>query len=335
MPISANTRQRGFSLIELMIGITIALMGLAAVGQVMMTFSTKRNAITQTGAAQDNGVMALYRMEKEISQAGYGLLAEASLPTLQSCATVTDGANSFSPIPVRITDGGADSDEITAVYSYSTTGLPGTELSAVGSNTMTTSQYNVRSNVGFAVGDKVASTLTCTATTVNDVSTSATAIGFAPPALSASTNSGYVVNLGPTGLVGRHFAVTSGALTMGEYPAYTANNLVDEIVYLKAQYGLAATTTGNVVTSWVNGVTAIDSTNVGRVIALRVGVIARSALRESGVIEQPATQTVLPAVSDSGGTTIGAAVSYTVPDTRYRYRAYNTMIPLKNVIWTR
>ncbi len=333
MPISANTRQRGFSLIELMIGITIALMGLAAVGQVMMTFSTKRNAITQTSAAQDNGVMALYRMEKEISQAGYGLLAEASLPTLQSCATVTDGANSFSPIPVQITDGGADSDEITVVYSYSTTGLPGTELSAVGGYTMTTSQYNVRSNVGFAVGDKVVSTLNCTATTVNDVST-ATAIGFTP-ALSASTNSGYVVNLGPTGLVGRHFAITSGALTMGEYPAYTANNLVDEIVYLKAQYGLAASTTGNVVTSWVSGATSIDSTNVGRVIALRVGVIARSALRESSVIEQPATQTVLPAVSDSGGTTIGAAVSYTVPDTRYRYRAYNTMIPLKNVIWTR
>ncbi len=329
----ATRHQRGFSLIEMMIGLTIALMGLAAVSQVMMTFSKKRTAITQVSAAQDNGVMALYRMEKEISQAGYGLVAQSGLPTLQGCATITDGSNSFSPVPARITDGDTDSDQITVVYAYSTTGLPGTELSASGGYTMTSSQYNVRSNVGFSDGDKIVSTINCTVGTVNSVAT-ATAIGFSPTS-AASTNSGFLVNLGPTGVVGRHFAITSGALTMGEYPAYTPNNLVDEIVYLKAQYGLSATTTSNTVTSWVSGVTAIDSTNVARVIAIRVGVVARSALRENATIEQPATQTVLPAVTDALGNAIGSAVTYTVPDTRYRYRAYNTMIPLKNMIWTR
>lgn len=66
-------RQRGFNLIELMIGLAISLMGLAAVSGVMMTFSKKRTAITQSMATQDNGVMALYRLERDISQAGYGL----------------------------------------------------------------------------------------------------------------------------------------------------------------------------------------------------------------------------------------------------------------------
>lgn len=327
-------RQRGFNLIELLIGLTISLMGLAAVSQVMMTFSKKRNAITQTMAAQDNGVMALYRMEKEISQAGYGLMAVTGLPTLQTCATITDGANSFSPVPVQIVDNGAgNSDEIRLVYAYTTSGLPGTELNASGGYTMTSTQYNVRANVGFSVGDKVVATNNCIVTTVNSVA-SQLAIGF-NPAQTASTNSGYVANLGPNGIVGRHFAVTSGALTMGEYPAYTANNLVDEIVYLKAQYGLAANSTATVVSSWVSGSTAINSGNVARLIAVRVGVVARSALRENETIDQPNPLPLLPEVTDSGGVSIGAAATYSVPDARYRYRAYSTVIPLKNVIWTR
>jgi type IV pilus assembly protein PilW len=328
-------RQRGFNLIELLIGLAISLMGLAAVSQVMMTFSKKRTAITQTAAAQDNGVMALYRMEKEISQAGYGLLAVTGLPTLQDCASIADSANgtSFSPVPVQITDGGAASDEITTRYAYSTSGLPGTELNASGGFTMTTSQYNVRSNVGFAVADKVVSTNSCAVAAVTSVATSI-AIGYAPN-LTASASSGYLVNLGPGGLVGRHFAITSGALTMGEYPVYTANNLVDEIVFLKAQYGLAASASGTAVTSWVSGATAITSANVARVIAIRVGVVARSAAQERVAIDQPNPLPLLPEIADGGGATIGAAVTYTVPDTTYRYRAYSTIIPLKNVIWTR
>ena len=67
-------QQRGFNLVELMIGLTISLMGLAAVASMMMTFSKNRGSVAQTQAAQDNGVMALYRLERDISQAGYGLM---------------------------------------------------------------------------------------------------------------------------------------------------------------------------------------------------------------------------------------------------------------------
>lgn len=326
-------RQRGFNLIELMIGLTIALVGLASVSAMMVTFSKKRTAISQTLSAQDNGVMALYRLEKELAQAGYGLMAGNGLPSLQSCATVTDGSNSFSPLPVVITDGGSGvTDQVDIHYLNTSSGLPGTELNVAGGYTMTASQYNVRSSVGFAVGERVVATNSCTATTITSVS--ATAIGFATPTLTASANAGYLVNLG-SGLVGRRYQVVGSALTMADYPAYTQTNLVDEIVYLKAQYGLAASSTGTTVTSWVSGATAITAANVANLIAIRVGVVARSALRENEVIDQPNPLPLLPAVTDSGGTTIGAAETYSVPDARYRYRAYSTVIPLRNVIWTR
>ncbi|KAF0164695.1 MAG: hypothetical protein FD157_1859 [Rhodocyclaceae bacterium] len=326
---TAMRRQRGFSLIEMLIGLTISLMGLAAVSSMMMTFSKKRAAITQTMATQDNGVMALYRLERDISQAGYGLAP------LQGCATVTDGATSFVPYPVIIGDGGTGvSDTITVKGTNPASGIPGTELSVSGGNTMTTGQYNVRSSVGFSVGDKVVATTlipACTLTTVTSVS--ATAIGYTP-ALTASSLPGYLVYFGAAGeFFSRSYAVGTTAMTVADYPAYVTNNLVDDIVFLKAQYGLSDTVATNVVTSWVSGSTALTSANVGRVIAIRVGVVARSSARENEVIDQPNPLPVFPEMADSSGGT--DVVTFPIPDTRSRYRAYSTIIPLKNVIWTR
>lgn len=329
-------RQRGFNLIELLIGLSISLMGLAAVSAVMMTFSQKRGAITQTLATQDNGVMALYRLERDISQAGYGLAP------LQGCTAVVDRTYSFLPYPVIIGDGGTGaSDTITVQGTNPASGAPGTELTVSGGGTMTTGQYNVRSSVGFSVNDKVVATNfvpTCTMTTVTSVS--ATAIGYTP-ALAASSAAGYLAYFGtsagassdPSEFFSRRYAVGTTAMTVADYPAYTTNNLVDDIVFLKAQYGLADTTASTTVTSWASGATALTSANVGRVIALRVGVVARSSARENEVIDQPNPLPVFPEMTDSSGGT--DAVSFTIPDTRSRYRAYSTIIPLKNVIWTR
>jgi hypothetical protein len=69
------------------------------------------------------------------------------------------------------------------------------------------------------------------------------------------------------------------------------------------------------------------------VIALRVGVVARSTKREDDEIDQP---NPLPLFNEKADSTNGVdAVSFTIPDTHMRYRAYSTIIPLKNIIWTR
>ncbi|MBP6637347.1 MAG: PilW family protein [Sulfuritalea sp.] len=325
--------QRGFNLIELLIGLAISLVGLAAVSGVMMTFSKKRTAITQTMATQDNGVMALYRLERDVSQAGYGLAP------LQSCTTVVDGANSFVPYGVIIADGGAGvSDTITVQGTNPASGVPGTELTVSGSNTMSSSAYNVRSAVGFSVNDRVVATNflpTCTLTTVTAVNTGATpnTISYTP-SLTGNSNAGYLVYFGAAGeFFSRRYSISTSTLTVGDYPLFTASPLVDDIVFLKAQYGLADTTSSTTVTRWLSGATALTSANVGRVVAIRVGVVARSAARENETIEQPSSIVVFQELSDSSATV--DAVSYTLPDTRSRYRAYSTIIPLKNVIWTR
>lgn len=334
-------RDRGFTLIELMIGVVISLMGLAAVATMMMTFSKKRTGITQTLAAQDNGVMALYRLERDAGQAGYALMP------LQSCATIANGASpSFTPYPLVITDGGTGaSDVITVKGVNSTSGIPGTELDNNGglSASMTGSQYNVRSTLGFSVNDIVAATLTCAMTSVTSVS--ATALGYSyTSALPSSTSTGFLVSFGQPGeFFNRQYAVGTTGLTVADYPGFATNTLVDNIVFMKAQYGLASSITGSpaTVTSWVSGATALTGNSCSGaavhpacVVAVRIGVVASSSLSAKETVDQPNPLTVLPQIG-SGSPPTGAAVTYTLPDSSLRYRAYSTIIPLKNVIWGR
>jgi type IV pilus assembly protein PilW len=333
-------RQRGFNLVELMIGLTISLMGLAAVSTMMITFSKKRTSITQTMSAQDSGVMALYRIEKDLAQAGYGLMP------LQVCSSLSVvSGDPLSPLPLQIVTGSSGAaDTIDIQYVNTTTGVPGTELTVSGTDTMTTSQYNVRSSLGFAIGDRVVATAaapTCALTTVTSVTAPTVnpgAIGH-NAALTESQQPGFLANLGPVGsLVSRRYAVSSNSLQVAENAPDldSYNALVDDIVFLKAQYGLASTVTGGTVTSWADSSAfTIGTANIGRVIAVRIGVIARTAANESETIDQPSTLNVLNSVSDSTGTEIGAAVAYTIPDKKYRYRAYSTIVPLRNAIWTR
>jgi type IV pilus assembly protein PilW len=61
----------------------------------------------------------------------------------------------------------------------------------------------------------------------------------------------------------------------------------------------------------------------GRVYAVRVGIVSRSTLREKEDVS-PASIEIWP-----GGPT------YTVPDRKYRYKVYHTVVPLRNMVWRR
>lgn len=114
---------------------------------------------------------------------------------------MVDGSNSFVPYGVIIGDGGAGvSDTITVQGTNPASGIPGTELTVSGGNTMSSSAYNVRSAVGFSVNDRVVATNflpTCTMTTVTAVNTGATpnTISYTP-SLTGNSNAGYLVYFG-------------------------------------------------------------------------------------------------------------------------------------------
>ena len=163
---------------------------------------------------------------------------------------------------------------------------PGTELDTSSGTSMNSVQYNVRSSAGFAINDIVVSTLACAMTSVT--STAATSLGYTyGSVLATSSAAGYLAYFGQPGeFFNRQYGIATTGLTVADYPAFTTNTLVDNIVFLKAQYGLASSISGSpaTVARWVSGATTLDGTTCAGtsvhpacVVALRVGLVARSA----------------------------------------------------------
>jgi type IV pilus assembly protein PilW len=100
---------------------------------------------------------------------------------------------------------------------------------------------------------------------------------------------------------------------------------------MKAQYGIADVGSQNV-NAWVSATAAtgwnvLNSTLLKRIKAVRVVIVARSAKMEA-----PGTTTVAPvAWPDGASPAIDLSAN---PDwQRYRYRTYQLVIPIRNMIW--
>jgi type IV pilus assembly protein PilW len=154
------------------------------------------------------------------------------------------------------------------------------------------------------------------------------------PKLNAKTA---VFNLGKPGAIGgpvwRTFYVANnklqaedllGSLAAG---APVTRELVEDIVDLQAQYGKDKIAADGIVDTW-------ETVPPGEgewpfVLAVRVGVLARSQN-----YEKPATPGDPCTATQAAPTWSGGA--FTVPDglpSCYKYRVFETVIPLRNVIW--
>jgi len=353
--------QRGFNLIDIMIGLAISLFGLLAVSKVLMDFNQQRNTTAQTMEAQNNGVMALYLLERDLGQAGYGLMSIQDCTQINWYNATNGGAQTpLSILPVQIADGGTgNSDSMLIQYGGSSQGLP--LVQASGNQAVFGANIGVTSPVGtytstanpsepkpLIVADVAG---VCTLYQVTDP----TIVGSLPIAAAASSynaaaspGAGWplVQATNTIAILGtftsKTYDISNGNLRVGAFPsAYSAGpppaysnptTLVDGIVLLKAQYGLDANGDGTV-DSWAGGGTAINNTTA-RPVAVRVGIVARSPLYEKDAVDAPTLLCVLPGTvtgtCDSGS---AGMVQYTVPDAHYRYKVYYTIIPLRNVIW--
>ena len=137
-------KQGGFNLIDLLIGMVIGIFGMLAVAVVFRDFGQARNTQVQASESQTNGTMALYLIERDLGQAGYGMMG------LQNCAFINyhNGTSNFydtpygaatlpgigtialTTLPVRIVDGGAFSDAIEIQYANSNSGATGAAITS-------------------------------------------------------------------------------------------------------------------------------------------------------------------------------------------------------------
>lgn len=121
------SRQRGFSLMELMVGLTIGLFVLLTVFQVYTTWDGRQRTGGSKSDAQIAGTQAAFALERDLRLAGLGFGAAAAADDPKVGCTVnaffTGGAPqvfTFTMLPIQIVNGAAGApDQLDVLYGTS------------------------------------------------------------------------------------------------------------------------------------------------------------------------------------------------------------------------
>lgn len=366
MRASTSLRQRGVSLVEIMVGMVIGMLVTLVIYQVYTTFEGQKRTTTGGGDAQANGLFSISTLEREVRMAGWGLTDSP----LMNCNNIESYDDSQSPpgpsplyaslMPVRITDGGTaagSSDQISLRSSTSIAATSPAVVTRVLSNA--SAELEVSSTTGFSDNDivVVASGPNCTVGQVTHVQPAAGKIQRNPGLSIYNPTGGYrssewepevdgakIYNLGT--LVQKTFSISNDVLNVVESTAAGATELASNIVSMKALYGISAGGGSQSVERWVRAVpeasTGIDwsnpdTVNAQRIKAVRLAVVVRSPLMEKPDADGScATTVVLPALwtSTSPANPVPVVDLSNTPNWQcYRYRTFQTVIPLRNILW--
>lgn len=140
--------------------------------------------------------------------------------------------------------------------------------------------------------------------------------------------------------------VNAPACTASPLSITNASLLVSDIVQMQAQYGITASAASNVVTNWVDATggtwTTPNAATIPRIKAVRIVVVARSKEAAAGLVTAACTnaagvastgpcsfQDAEAPVIDLSATSVPAGKTWQ----NYRYRVYQSVIPLRNVSW--
>lgn len=360
MKCSVN-RHAGFTLVEIMVGMVVGLLVTLVIVQVMSAYEGQRRSTTGTADAQTNGAIALFNIGRELQLAGYGLIPTDDTNSPLECATVTPGAaaaaiNNLAPVSIA---NGAVSDTITVRYGDSVLGGIPTLVKSV-----TGKAIGVTSNLSCKDGDfvivtkgancavtKLAATTDVPTGILGDVTINLKSSEAVPSEVTADNSA--ISCLGDWHIVS--YAVNNGTLQKGATNNVTGvvnfQDSAADIVNIQAQYGISNAANSNQVTAWVEATnTAAVAGNWNapsvpernRIKAIRIAVIARNPKLEPAAVSTACNSTTAAAPTGLcawAGTNASPApavdLSADANWARYRYRVYETIIPLRNMIWSK
>ena len=391
---------RGFSMVELLVAMTISLIGMIIIFQVFEVSESIKRTTTSGGDAQQNGAIALYMIDQDVRNAGMGFNDTAYAGCNVTAYDSTRSPNTFPTapatmlmVPVQVTSGGnaTTPDSLAAFYGSQTQVANSTTLSA--NMTAATDSLRVQSRYGMRTGDLLllsepGTTKRCALMEVtglpvtpsdqvdhNNVAYTLTATGagsatarFNPTAGmgviytgAGGANATRVFNLGNiydtvplTMPVHNTYAIASNALTLRSgFSDTAATAIADNIVHMRVVYGLDDGTNNGTVTynaTYTAGDGIVDrfvdggtTPNWQYVIAVRIAVVARSALAEkpsSGIPSDPCdTTTAFPTWSGTAWSTAAPNLMTALDVSAdanwrcYRYKVFETTLPLRNWIW--
>lgn len=338
---------RGLSIIEVMVGLVVALLvSLAAANMAISFTAQQRQGIGASGSAINAaGVMSSLR--DDISVAGLGFFGDSNFLcnrlNLSHGATVAFNGANFSPLNVTRETAG---DRINIIWG--SRAESGANVRLRSASTGTAAALN--SLLPAVAGDAVliapgtpSNTIPCLVRSVTGVTASTPTtpqqLAFAASGLhnaaSFTLNPGFDDSARVTMLGALNWVVyrVDGTNLILERPMQgTSAVIARNVISFRLQYGVTSTAAGaTALESWVDpsaGFATLDNTNVGRVRALRVGLITRSPQAEkrdaSGNCTATATKPALfgAAPENLSNSDWGC----------FRYRTTTVIVPLRNVV---
>lgn len=358
---------RGFSLVEIMVGLGISLIATLVIMQVFIAFEGQKRTTTSGSDAQTNGGLALYTIERDVRMAGYGF----SVPAALGCEIRSSYGGVDQPplslAPVAITSGANGLPDTISVLSSSkeSWSIP---AKITTDHPPQATNFFLNTTLGIAVGDLMLAFEPgkyCTLLQVTGIPNGKVQIHHQstspwdpPGGQNIFPPGGY--NAGATlfnlGALVRHtysLDANSNLLFSDFLSATNTTNvqaIISDIVNLQAQYGFDTrvgpqsdgrvdTWSDTMIDANSSGGTPGDAEDIQRVYAVRMAVVARSALLEKP--NSDGTCNVTTATSINRPTWAGGAIDVSKnPDGSangnwqcYRYKVFETVIPLRNPLW--
>lgn len=336
---AARLRTRGIGLVELMVGMTIGLIALLVMVQTFSA-SNAHKANTVSGAdATTAGQVAMTLLERDLLNAGAGLIG-TGCRTIKYLKPGTSGAQEMNGMPVTIVaDPGAPSalasrsDRITIRYASS-------GEASIAKATLTESMPSPSSTMfanigmGFSEDDLIVLNDAEGHCAIQQLTQDPGSAGLFPSD-GYQSGTGTIRSLGPGGIAETVYRLQSRgsstappdtdlATSRADMASTTAaQTLVRDVVALRAQYGWWNRTTNTVSFSSTipTGAGAAD------LVAVRVGILVRASQRDASYTA-PETFSFFE-YDTPVQITLGSA------ERNYRYRSYETVVPLRNALWNR
>jgi type IV pilus assembly protein PilW len=400
--LTAPSRERGLSLIEILVGIVIGMIGIVVIFQVLAVAEERKRNTTVGSDAQSSGAIGLYLLQRDLQLGGYGF---GAADTRQLGCTVNasrGGVNfSFPLIPIEIIQPGdprnphPTADVIAALRGSSQHMAASRSFSA---STVDGKTMESNGRPGFDFGDLLIVTSDPQATppgnrtecalvqithrpaasdniehkssyqlgiTLPPGATSTPEFNQPPKPTFAAAN-GFAFNLGAQPRL-NIWSISNNRLTAVDQLFGFVEEIADGVIDLQGEYGVdlngdnliganewtPTTPTGSAPTDPNNLCIDNPTTSWRCVRAVRVALLARSGQWDRNHCNQTpqwtsgasgaltTTNFAMRNVDGSAdsfaacvpGQPVAAAAQDPNNWRQYRYRVYETVIPLRNLIW--
>lgn len=371
----STRRNHGFSLVEIMVGVAIGLLGVLIIMQVSVVFEGQKRTTTTGADAQTNGVTALYTVERDVRRAGYGLSVPGALGCKVKRYYDTAAIDDLSLAPAVITNGASGAPDSIRILSSSKASWSLPSRITV-EHPATATNIFLNTTLGMEEGDLLVAYEpgNCTLMQATGIPNGNVQVHhqntskWNPPGGSNIFPAGgysvgaQVLNLGA--LIDHTYSLDnkSSDLKLTEFSSTTNTSttraITSDIVNMQAEYGFdkrAGVQASPIVSDdgWSatmidadgNGITG-DAGDIERMVAVRMAVVARSPLMEkpnaSGVCDIT-IETAVAGRTVNKPTWAGGDIDVSKnPDGTanvnwkcYRYKTFENTIPLRNLLWGR